>query len=86
MFDPDAPVGQRILKTQIGKAPLERARTYTIATITFLTTSGNIDGYTLPTPPLRTGDDLSDTVLRNLVKGPIGPSVDGRIVGLRQPR
>ena len=86
VFDPDAPAGQRILKTQIGKAPLDRARTYTMATITFLTTSGNMDGYALSAAPLRTGDDLSDTVLRNLAKGPIGPSVDGRIVGLRQPR
>ena len=84
-FDPDNPIGHRILWTVVGNEPLERHRIYTLATVAFLTTAGNMDGYTLPTAHFELGGDLRDIVRRRLANGPIKPSVDGRIVSLRQP-
>jgi len=84
-FDPDNPPGQRILWTTVGDRPLERRRLYTMGTIAFVTTAGNVDGYALPTERLELGGDLRDMVRREVAKGPIKPSVDGRIVMLRQP-
>jgi 5'-nucleotidase / UDP-sugar diphosphatase len=85
-FDPTRPAGKRILQIRIGNAPLEPHRTYTMGTITFLTTPGNMDGYMLPRQSLEMRGDLTDAVLRDLAKGPIKPDVDGRIVTLHQPR
>jgi 2',3'-cyclic-nucleotide 2'-phosphodiesterase (5'-nucleotidase family) len=84
-FDPDNPAGQRILSAVVGNEPLDRHRIYTMASIAFLTTVGNMDGYALPTEHLKVGGDLRDVVRRGLAKGPIKPAVDGRIQILHQP-
>jgi 2',3'-cyclic-nucleotide 2'-phosphodiesterase (5'-nucleotidase family) len=86
VFDPDSDPGQRILRVHVANAPLQRNRLYSLATIAFLTRPDNMDGYSLPTDTLQTRGALSEFVLRNLAKGPIKPSLDGRILALRQPR
>jgi 5'-nucleotidase len=85
-FDADRPTGRRILDVRVGDAPLASRRVYRMATISFLTTAGNMDGYVLPTGSLKSGGDLTETVLRHLSSGRISPTVEGRIISLRQPR
>jgi 2',3'-cyclic-nucleotide 2'-phosphodiesterase (5'-nucleotidase family) len=85
-FDPDRPAGSRILQARIGGRPLSPQGVYRMATISFLTTPGNMDGYLLPTGTLEMGGELTETVLRHLATGRIKPAVEGRIVSLRQAR
>ena len=85
-FDPGRPSDRRILWIRIGNRPLEPERIYTMAATAFLANPENLDGYRLPATNLKVVGDLKEMVLRDLAKGPINPSVDGRIVSLFQPR
>lgn len=85
-FDPDRPAGRRILWISIGNRPLEPKRIYRMAATAFLTNPENVDGYQLPATNLEARGGLKEMVLRDLAKGPIKSSVDGRIVSTRQPR
>jgi 2',3'-cyclic-nucleotide 2'-phosphodiesterase (5'-nucleotidase family) len=85
-FDPGRPADRRILWIRIGNRPLEPERIYTMAATAFLATPENVDGYRLPATNLAVRGDLKEMVLRDLARGPINPSVDGRIVSLFQPR
>jgi len=85
-FDPGRPADRRILWIRIGNRPLEPERIYAMAATAFLAHPENLDGYRLPATNLEVRGDLKEMVLRDLAKGPIKPSVDGRVVTLFQPR
>lgn len=79
-FDPKKPVGQRVTGVWVGKNPIDLSKDYSLATTEFLLQRGSIDGYTLPQQVLRTGGDLHELIIRNFLKGPIQPVVEGRVV------
>jgi len=82
-YDPTRPPGQRVVSVSIGGAPLERERTYRLATTDYLARGG--DGYAvLPTVPVlvdsRGGPLLSATAIDYLVtQAEVTPRVEGRV-------
>ncbi|HEV8475037.1 MAG TPA: bifunctional UDP-sugar hydrolase/5'-nucleotidase [Methylomirabilota bacterium] len=82
-FDPRRPAGRRVLAVEIGGAPLDVARTYTVAVADYIVGGG--DGITA----LRdarvlvdsaSGPQLSDVLLQAIVtRGTIAPAIDGRL-------
>lgn len=82
-YDPSRPPGSRVLSVEVGGAPLDPARVYTVATTDYLARGG--DGYA----PLANGRVLVDTagapllaslVMEYLLKqGQAAPPPDGRI-------
>lgn len=82
--DLDKPAGERVLSVTVGGAPLDPAKTYTVATNDFMARGGN--GYTI----LGEGKTLiaeadgklmaSDVIDHIAAKGTVAPKVEGRIV------
>ena len=83
-FDPDAPAGARVLSVTVGGAPLDPARTYTLATNNFLASGG--DAYEMFSTteilvPGEAGPLLSDLLVAALQReGRIAPREEGRIL------
>lgn len=83
-FDPRAPEGSRIRTVEVGRAPLDPARSYSITAHDFLATGG--DGFTVFTEGAQMRDlqvaprDLVVEALANA--GSIAPAVEGRIRSL----
>ncbi len=85
-FDPSKPAGDRVTSVIVGGTPLDRSRTYTIATSDFLVSRGG-DGYTM----FKDGKVVSDTVsapkdsevfeqaIRSAPNATISPVIEGRI-------
>ncbi|MBT9162837.1 MAG: Mannosylglucosyl-3-phosphoglycerate phosphatase [Dehalococcoidia bacterium] len=81
-FDPERPVGERIVEVLIGGEPLELDRTYTVVTNCFLA-AGGADFTMLKDAKvvLETGDFLRDAVAAYIAThSPVAPQVEGRIV------
>jgi 5'-nucleotidase len=82
-FDPTAPVGQRVVTVEVGGAPLDPDRRYTVATLDYLA-SGK-DGLTAfregrVIVSAVNGRLLTDVLLEAVSAGePLAPQVDGRI-------
>ncbi|HWR97064.1 MAG TPA: 5'-nucleotidase C-terminal domain-containing protein [Candidatus Methanoperedens sp.] len=82
VFDPRRPAGERIVSVEVGGAPLDETRTYTLATHDFLAAGGN--GYTVFAGHDPVYND-SGHWLRDVLaawwrrRGSIAPTVDGRI-------
>jgi len=84
VINPGRPAGTRIVSVNVGGAPLDDAKTYTLATNDFVASGG--DGYTA----LESGKPLINPVDATLMasqvidyiagKGTISPAADGRIV------
>ena len=85
-YDPTAPAGSRVVEVEVGGAPLEAAKVYTVATNDYM--AGGGDGY----ESLRNGRQLIDasgaTLMATMVMdhveslGTVAPAVDGRIRAL----
>jgi len=83
-WNPKAKVGSRVVSVKIGGQPLNKGRTYTMATNNYIANGG--DGYDV----LKKGKVLIDasgaTLLAGMVmdyikaKGSVSPKVEGRIV------
>ncbi|MCO5166885.1 MAG: bifunctional metallophosphatase/5'-nucleotidase [Planctomycetes bacterium] len=87
-FDPEAPVGQRLVEVTIGGKPLDPDRTYKVATNNFLAAGG--DGHAVFTR----GADVRDTgvILLDLLlahfrerEGPFDPGVPEQRLVVAQP-
>ncbi len=82
-YDPENPVGSRVLEVNVGGAPLDPDRHYTLATYDFLADGGS--GYTMFVGaeriiPAESGDLVTSIVIESLrAAGPVAPSVTGRI-------
>jgi 5'-nucleotidase / UDP-sugar diphosphatase len=82
--DPSRPAGDRILSIKVGEAPLDKDRTYRIATNDFMARGG--DGYTMlrdakPLLPPLDAPLLSHAVIAYLKQlGTVRTDVNGRIV------
>jgi 5'-nucleotidase/UDP-sugar diphosphatase len=82
--DLDKPVGERVLSVTVGGAPLDPAKTYTVATNDFMARGGN--GYVVfaEGKALVAAADgkllASDTIDYIAAKGAVAPMVEGRIV------
>jgi 2',3'-cyclic-nucleotide 2'-phosphodiesterase (5'-nucleotidase family) len=84
IWNPEAKLGERIVSVKIGGQPLNKGRTYTMATNNYIANGG--DGYDV----LKKGKVLIDasgaTLLAGMVmdyikaKGSVSPKVEGRIV------
>ena len=83
VFDPTAPAGSRVVEVDVGGAPLDPARDYTVATNDYM--AGGGDGYaSLGSGRLlidASGATLMATMVMDYVaaKGTVAPAVDGRI-------
>ncbi|MCY4451904.1 MAG: 5'-nucleotidase C-terminal domain-containing protein [Immundisolibacterales bacterium] len=83
VYDPGAPAGSRVAEVQVGGAPLDPARAYTVATNDYM--AGGGDGYA----SLGNGRQLIDasgaTLMATMVmdyieaRGEVAPETDGRI-------
>ena len=83
-FDVRRPPGSRVTRIEVAGAPLDEARTYTVATNDFMHTGG--DGYTV----LGSGEILidaasGDTMANHLIEyvraaGTVAPVIEGRII------
>jgi len=82
--DVDKPVGERVVEVAIGDAPLDPAKTYTVATNDFLARGG--DGYDVFTEGRTLINAIDGTLMASQVidyiaaKGTVAPEVEGRIV------
>ena len=82
-YDPAAPAGSRVVEVEVGGAPLDPGRTYTVATNDYM--AGGGDGYaSLGNGRLlidASGATLMATMVMDYVeaKGTVAPAVDGRI-------
>ena len=82
-YDPRQPAGRRVLSVEIGGAPLDVGRTYTVAVVDWIARGGDgvtalKDGRVLVDAV--TGPQLSDIVLEAITaRGVISPVVDGRL-------
>ena len=85
-FDPSKPPGARIADVTVGGEPLDRARTYRVATNDFMGRGG--DGYSMLVDAPRLIDSASGKLLAAQVieaieaAGEIAPQLEGRIVRL----
>jgi 2',3'-cyclic-nucleotide 2'-phosphodiesterase (5'-nucleotidase family) len=83
LFDSREPAGRRVLAVEVGGAPLEPARTYTVAVVDWIARGGDgvtafRDGRVLV--DATTGPLLSDVLLEAITaRGTIAPAVDGRL-------
>jgi 2',3'-cyclic-nucleotide 2'-phosphodiesterase (5'-nucleotidase family) len=77
------PVGERVVSVSVGGAPLDLAKTYTLATNDFMASGG--DGYTAFAGATNLIDPVSAQLMASQVidyvaaKGTISPKVEGRI-------
>jgi 5'-nucleotidase len=82
-YDPRLPAGRRVLGVEVGGAPLDPARTYTVAVVDYLARGG--DGITAlrdgrELVDATSGPQLSDVLLEAITaRGTIAPVVDGRL-------
>jgi 5'-nucleotidase len=83
VYDAARPSGSRVVEVTIGGSPLDDAKTYTLATTTFLSHGG--DGYAvLKSAKVLTSEEdgpISAIIVMNAIQaaGTIAPGVDGRI-------
>lgn len=83
VFNSDLPSGQRVLEVKVGDAPLDIAKTYSIATLDYLANGG--DGYDFPLPAQGKNVNsiswlLSDVVIGAIQRQPyIAPVLDNRL-------
>ena len=83
VYDPAAPAGSRVVEADVGGAPLDPSRSYTVATNDYM--AGGGDGYaSLGNGRLlidASGATLMATMVMDYVegKGTVAPAVDGRI-------
>ncbi|MBC7909635.1 MAG: bifunctional metallophosphatase/5'-nucleotidase [Pyrinomonadaceae bacterium] len=88
-FDASKPAGQRVTEVFVNGQPLDKQKTYTLATSDFLAVKGG-DGYSmLPSAKLLTTPQAAQKapdILRTAIKSmsPINPQVEGRIKRLDQ--
>lgn len=88
-FDASKPSGQRVTEVFVNEQPLDKQKTYTLATSDFLAIKGG-DGYTMLTSAKRLiapeAAQKAPDILRNAIKSmsPINPQVEGRIKRLDQ--
>lgn len=82
-FDPSRPVGRRVLEVVIGGKPLDKGRTYTLATNNYLARGG--DGYEVlkrakPIIDASDGKLMASQVVEHLSRmGVVAPGIEGRI-------
>jgi 2',3'-cyclic-nucleotide 2'-phosphodiesterase (5'-nucleotidase family) len=88
MYDPSRPPGSRIMMVEVGGAPLDPARRYTVAVVDYVANGGDgfasfhdsrvlLDG--------ASGPLLADVLLQAVTTaGTITPQVDGRIRAVRR--
>ena len=82
-YDPRLPAGRRVLGVEVGGAPLDSARTYTVAVVDYVARGGDgitalRDGRVLV--DATSGPQLSDVLLEAITaRGTIAPAVDGRL-------
>jgi 2',3'-cyclic-nucleotide 2'-phosphodiesterase (5'-nucleotidase family) len=82
-YDPRLPAGRRVLGIEVGGAPLDPAKTYTVAVVDYVARGGDgitalRDGRVLVDPT--SGPQLSDVLLEAITaRGTIAPAVDGRL-------
>jgi len=83
-FDPNAPVGRRIVSVSVGDAPLDRARRYSVASNNFMLGGG--DGYSALSQGKviigsTDGKLMTNAVMAHLRElGTVKTGTDGRIV------
>jgi 2',3'-cyclic-nucleotide 2'-phosphodiesterase (5'-nucleotidase family) len=83
VYDPRLPAGRRVLGVEVGGAPLDPAKTYTVAVVDWIARGGDGvtalgDGRVLV--DAESGPLLSDIVLEAITaRGTIAPVVDGRL-------
>jgi 2',3'-cyclic-nucleotide 2'-phosphodiesterase (5'-nucleotidase family) len=83
VYDPRLSVGRRVLGVEVGGAPLDPAKTYTVAVVDWVARGGDgvtalSDGQVLV--DAMSGPLLSDIVLEAITaRGTIAPAVDGRL-------
>jgi len=84
VINPGRPAGERIISAAVGGAPLDDARTYTLATNEFMARGG--DGYTAFTTAKTIINEIDATLIVSDVidyiaaQGTIAPAPEGRIV------
>jgi len=86
-FDASRPAGDRVLDIKVGGAPLDKTRSYTIATSDFLVSRGG-DGYTMfakgkvlaPADGAPKDSEVFEEAIRNSPDATIAPRLEGRIV------
>jgi len=84
VYDPKAKKGSRVLKVTVNGEPLDKARTYKVATNDYI--AGGGDGYAVLKKGKRLIDASAATLMATSVmnyisaKGTISPAVDGRIM------
>jgi 5'-nucleotidase len=82
-FDPRRPAGRRVLGVEVGGAPLDPAKTYTVAVVDWIAHGG--DGVTALREgrvlvDAMSGPQLSDVLMDAIARrGTIAPVVDGRL-------
>ena len=83
VFDPRGPAGRRILAVEVAGAPLDAARTYTVAAVEYVVRGG--DGITALRDAqvlvaAESGPQISDVLLPAITaRGTIAPQTDGRL-------
>ena len=83
VYDPGAPAGSRVEEVEVGGAPLDPAKIYTVATNDYM--AGGGDGYAALGNGRQLIDAAGATLMATMVmdyveaKGTIAPAVDGRI-------
>ena len=82
-FDPRQPAGRRVLAVEVGGAPLDPTKTYTVAVVDWIARGGDgvtalADGRILV--DAADGPMISDVLLEAITaRGPISPVLDGRL-------
>ena len=82
-YDPGAPAGSRVVEVEVGGAPLDPAKVYTVATNDYM--AGGGDGYAALGNGRQLIDAAGATLMATMVMdyveaaGEVAPAVDGRI-------
>ena len=83
-YDPDAAAGSRVVEVKVGDAPLDPAKTYTLATNDFMANGG--DGYGMFAGATRIIEAVAAKLMAAQVieyieaAGTVSPTVEGRLV------
>ena len=83
VYDPQAPAGSRVVAVEVGGAPLDPARTYTVTTNDYM--AGGGDGYEALAASRQLIDSSGAILMATMVmdyiatEGTVAPEVDGRI-------
>jgi 2',3'-cyclic-nucleotide 2'-phosphodiesterase (5'-nucleotidase family) len=84
VVDPKRPAGQRVVEVLIGGTPLDRTRTYSVATNDFMARGG--DGYAVLTRGKNLIDPAAALLMASQVidyigqRAEVGPTIEGRII------